>query len=80
MSFVGSRIATGISLQFFIDQVADGVFVEVISRDVGMHGDSFSDEVGLDVDGLWGRDRFILVFGHGELGLGRACWGRLRVS
>ena len=45
-----------------------------------MHGDSFSDEVGLDVDGLWGRDRFILVFGHGELGLGRACWGRLRVS
>lgn len=45
-----------------------------------MHGDSFSDEVGFDVDGLGGTDWFVLVFGHGEFGLGWACWGWLWVS
>lgn len=31
LCLVGSWIATGISPQFFIDEVADGVFVEVVS-------------------------------------------------
>ena len=39
-----------------------------------MHGDSFGDEVGLNVEGLGRGDWLVFVFDHGELGLGWA-WG-----